>query len=416
VKGGLLLAAVLAATVALVLGCSTPEEGEIEIIFAAGNDPSGATDSLVVEYNASHPGVIVKFQPMPANTDTQHDNYVTILSARGTAIDLYSLDVIWTAEFAKAGWIAPLPDGLIDPGDFLEGPLASLTYEGVLYGVPWFTDAGVMYYRKDLLEEAGVPVPETWDEFRRACRQVALPRGMDGFVWQGARYEGLICDYLEFLWGLGGSIELDRIRTDPAAVESDIAAAIELALSFFDDGLSPESVLTYKEEDSRRLFTEGQALFHRNWPYAWSMAEGEESKVKGLVGIAPLMHADGEKSYSTIGGWNVAVSSYTEHPEEALEFLAFITSERALKLRAIEGGYLPTRNATYEDPDVLAANPHFGSFFEVFRNTRNRPSSPHYPRVSDTIQEHVHAALARETAPGDAAAAIVSELAEIADL
>jgi len=415
VKGGLLLAAFLAATVAFLPGCSTPEESGIEIVFSAGNDPSGATEALVAEYNAAHPGVTVKFQPMPANTDTQHDSYVTILSAHGTTIDLYSLDVIWTAEFAKAGWIAPLPEGFIAPEEFLEGPLASLTYEGVLYGVPWFTDAGVLYYRKDLLEEAGIPVPETWDEFRHACLEVALPRGMDGFVWQGARYEGLICDYLEFLWGLGGSIEFDRIENNPAAVEDDLAAAIELALSFFADGISAESVLTYKEEDSRRLFTEGHALFHRNWPYAWSMAEGEESKVRGLVGIAPLPHADGETGYSTIGGWNVAVSSYTEHPEEALEFLAFITNERALKLRAIEGGYLPTRNATYEDPDVLAANPHFGSFFEVFKNTRNRPRSPHYPRVSDVIQEHVHAALAREIAPDAAAAAIVSELAEIAN-
>ncbi len=117
-KGGLLLAAVLAATVAFLPGCSAPEESGIEIIFAAGNDPSGATEALVAEYNAAHPGITVKFQPMPANTDTQHDSYVTILSAHGTAIDLYSLDVIWTAEFAKAGWIAPLPEGFIAPEEW----------------------------------------------------------------------------------------------------------------------------------------------------------------------------------------------------------------------------------------------------------------------------------------------------------
>jgi multiple sugar transport system substrate-binding protein len=183
--------------------------------------------------------------------------------------------------------------------------------------------------------------------------------------------------------------------------------------SFIDDGITPEGVLTYKEEDSRRLFTEGQALFLRNWPYVWSMVEGEESKIKGAGGIAPLPRAEGQTSYSTIGGWNVALSSYSEHPEEALEFLRFITGERSLKLRAIEGGYLPTRRATYKDEDVLAANPHFASFFEVFQNTRNRPRSPHYPRMSDVIQENVHRVLTGELDPSIAAEDIVSQLAEI---
>jgi ABC-type glycerol-3-phosphate transport system substrate-binding protein len=135
--------------------------------------------------------------------------------------------------------------------------------------------------------------------------------------------------------------------------------------------------------------------------------------VAGRVGISTLPHAPGETSYSTIGGWNIALSSYSKHPEEALEFLSFITSEHALKLRAIEGGYLPTRVSTYEDPDVLSANPHYSSFFEVFRFARNRPRSPHYPRVSDIIQENVHGALSREISPEAAARAIVTGLSPI---
>jgi multiple sugar transport system substrate-binding protein len=382
-------------------------------VFAAGNDPSGATATLIEEFNGAHPGVEVKFQVMPANTDTQHDAYVTYLSAGETGIDLYSLDVIWTAEFARAGWIQPLPDGFMSTEEFLQGPIESATYEGKLYAVPWFTDAGVLYYRKDLLSDAGLPVPETWNEFTRACRTVAAPQGIDGFLWQGARYEGLVCNFLEFFWGMGGSIDPERLAADPAEVEAEIASTLELMRGFFDDGVSPLSVLTYKEEDSRRLFTEGRALFLRNWPYAWSFAQDENSKVKDLVGIAPLPHAEGATSYSTIGGWNTALSSYSKHPKEALEFLEFITSERAMKLRAIEGGYMPTLRSTYTDDDVLKANPHFESFFEVFRNTRNRPRSPHYPRASDVIQENVHAALSGETATEDAAAAMVRDLSRI---
>ncbi len=404
-----LLGAVL--TVAVLAGsCARERSDGITIVFAAGNDPSGATEALIDEYNAAHPGVTVRFQAMPANTDTQHDAYVTYLSAHESNIDLYSLDVIWTAEFARAGWIVALPEGFIDEEEFLEGPLASAKYEGKLYAVPWFTDAGVLYYRRDLLDEAGLAVPETWDDLRAACATVARPRGMDGFVWQGARYEGLVCDFLEFLWGLGGSLSQETLRSNPAEVQADIAAALRLMRSFLEEGITPESVLTYKEEDSRRVFTEGHALFLRNWPYAWSMAEGEESKAAGRVGIAPLPHAPGKVGYSTIGGWNVALSSFSTHPKEALDFLQFITSERALRARAIAGAYLPTRKATYSDPEVLAANPHFADFFQVFRNTRNRPRSPHYPMASDVIQEHVHAALARETDPESAAAAVVREL------
>jgi multiple sugar transport system substrate-binding protein len=406
-------AIMLLCTAVWLAGCSSPETGEVELVFAAGNDPSGATETLVAEYNEAHPGVTVKFQAMPANTDTQHDSYVTYLSARSSDIDLYSLDVIWTAEFARAGWIVELPGAMVPEDEFLKGPVESVTYEGGIYAVPWFTDAGVLYYRRDLLEEAGVNVPETWDEFRAACEDVASPAGLEGFVWQGARYEGLVCDFLEFLWGVGGTLDEETILQRPDEAERGIVAALNLMSGFIEDGITPDGVLTYKEEDSRRLFTEGQALFLRNWPYVWSMVEGEESKIKGAGGVAPLPHAAGQTSYSTIGGWNVALSAYSEHPDEALEFLSFITGERSLELRAIEGGYLPTRRATYADEDVLAANPYFASFFEVFQNTRNRPRSPHYPRMSDVIQENVHRVLTGELEATTAAGEIVSQLAEI---
>ena len=408
-----LLCLAAAAAAAMAVSCAQRGPSRTVITFAAGNDPSGATAALIEEYNAAHPDVEVRFQAMPANTDQQHDSYVTYLSAGEKGIDLYSLDVIWTSEFARAGWIKPLPEGFLDPAEFLSGPLGSATYRGMLYAVPWFTDAGVLYYRKDLLDAAGLAVPQTWDEFRAACRAVAAPAKMEGFVWQGARYEGLVCDFLEFLWGTGGSIEPDRLASDADAVRREVETAVRLMKGFLDEGVSPASVLTYKEEDGRRVFTEGQALFLRNWPYAWSMAEGAESKVGGRVGIAPLPHAPGCVSYSTIGGWNVALSSHSPNPEKALDFLRFITSEHALALRAIKGAYLPTRSATYRDPEVLAANPHFARFFEVFTNTRNRPQSPEYPRASDTIQENVHKALSGEMTPEAAAAAIVEGLAAV---
>jgi len=395
-------------------GCASDEDGVTRVIFAAGNDPSGATETLVREFNEAHPGIEVTFQVMPANTDTQHDAYVTYLSASDPGIDLYSMDVIWTAEFAKAGWIQPIPDDVLDRDEFLDAPLASATYDGRLYAAPWFTDAGVLYYRSDLLDQAGHDVPETWPELRDACAAIAGVAETDGFLWQGARYEGLVCNFLEALWGLGGSLDPEDLAERPDEVEDGVRRTLEHMASLIDDpSISPRSVLTYKEEDARRLFTEGRALFLRNWPYAWSFAQGEESKVRGAVGIARLPHAPGETSYSTIGGWNIGLSSYSRHPDESLEFLRFITNERSMKLRAIQGGYLPTLRTTYADEEVLEANPHYADFFEVFKNARNRPKSPNYPRVSDIIQENAHGALSGEIDHGDAAAAIVEGLAAI---
>ena len=403
----------LAAAFALS-GCGSENGDTITIVFAAGNDPSGATASLIERYNATHPGVEVRFQIMPANTDTQHDAYVTYLSAHESSIDLYSLDVIWTAEFARAGWVEPLPEAIVHPEEFLSGPIASVTYEGKIYAVPWFTDAGVLYYREDLLEDAGLSVPQTWDAFVAACEAVVTSSDMDGFVWQGARYEGLVCNFLEYLWGVGGSLDPDHLLAEPELAASEITETLNLMSGLIaNDAVTPRSVLTYKEEDARRLFTEGRSLFLRNWPYAWGMAEEEGSKVIGKTGIAPLPHAKNRTSYSTIGGWNIALSSFSEHRQEALEFLSFITSEEALRLRAIEGSYMPTRLVTYEDPAVLEANPHFADFFEVFKNTRNRPRSPHYPRISDVIQENVHRALSGEITSKAAAEKIVTELADI---
>lgn len=400
-------------SICFLVGCSTEDDGVTRMVFAAGQDPSGATATLIEEYNASHSDVEVTFQVMPANTDTQHDAYVTYLSAQESSIDLYSLDVIWTAEFARAGWIRPIPDGLIDEQEFLSGPLESVMYEGTIYAVPWFTDAGLLYYRRDLLEEAGLPVPETWSEFTGACTSVAGPAGIEGFIWQGAKYEGLVCNFLEILWGRGGDISAQTLRDSPERAVRDVESTIDFIDELIKAGISPASVLTYKEEESRRLFTEGQVLFLRNWPYVWSIAEDEESSVKGAIGVAPLPHLEGETGYSTIGGWNIAVSAYSQHPEEAFEFLAFITGERSLNLRAIEGGYLPTRKSSYGDPDVLAANPHYSGFFDVFQNTRNRPRTPHYPIASDIIQENVHRALTGEFDSHAAAESIVTEMAAI---
>lgn len=409
-----LVAFVAALLVVAMCGCASEEGGVTRVVFAAGNDPSGATATLVEEFNAAHPGIEVTFQVMPANTDTQHDAYVTYLSASDPGIDLYSMDVIWTAEFARAGWIQEIPDGLLNEDDFLDGPLASATYEERLYAAPWFTDAGVLYYRSDLLENAGLEVPETWPEFREACRTLAGRAGMDGFLWQGARYEGLVCNFLEALWGQGGTLDPEDLAERPGDVRAGVKRTLDhMAALIEDDAISPRSVLTYKEEDGRRLFTEGRAVFLRNWPYAWSFAQGEESKVRGSVGIAKLPHAPGATSYSTIGGWNIGLSSFSRHPDEALEFLKFITGERAMKLRAIEGGYLPTLRATYRDEDVLEANPHYADFFSVFKDARNRPKSAHYPRVSDIIQENVHGALSGEIDHDDAAAAIVDGLVSI---
>ncbi len=273
--------------------------------------------------------------------------------------------------------------------------------------MPWYTDAGVLFYRADLLEKYGAPVPTTWTGLAdTAARIVEAERaaGDDrllGFVFQGRAYEGLTCNALEWIASSGGGTIVDadgEVTVDnPAA-----AAALDLAASWVGT-IAPEGVLTYTEEEARGVFQSGNAVFMRNWPYAWALAQSEDSPVRGAVGVAPLPSGPGGTPTGTLGGYNLAVSRYSKAPEAAADLVMFLTSADEQKRRAIAGAYNPTIPALYKDPEVLAAVPFLADLYPTIANAVARPSTvtgDKYNRVSAAFWGAVHGCCRARRPPG----------------
>ncbi|MDI5934559.1 ABC transporter substrate-binding protein [Halomonas kalidii] len=353
--------------------------------------------------------------------------YQQILSANSSDIDVLQIDVVWPGLLANH--LLDLNETL--GGDAAEGHFPAIiennTVDGRLVAMPWFTDAGVLYYRKDLLEEYGHEPPETWQELTEIAREIQAAEreagndGMWGYVFQGRAYEGLTCNALEWVASHGGGTIVDG-EGNLTINNEQAAAALDLAATWIGD-ITPEGALNYTEEEARGLFQSGNAVFMRNWPYAWSLAQSEESEVRDRVGVIKLPHgpesasaaaSGGEiQSAATLGGWNLAVSKYSENRELAAELVAFLTGEAEQKRRAIEGSYNPTLERLYEDEEVLAAVPFFGTLYDTFANAVARPSAvtgESYGRVSNAFFDTTHGVLSGDTPAADALAQLEGQL------
>ncbi|MBI4055679.1 MAG: ABC transporter substrate-binding protein [Elusimicrobia bacterium] len=370
--------------------------------------------SLIARFEKGHPGIRVRVETLPWQTDRQHQIYSDHLRAQGVAFDVMSLDVIWIAEFAQAGWLRDL-DNLLsqeEKKNFLPVAIRACTYRDRLYAVPWFTDAGVLYYRKDLLEKYGTPVPETWEELVRTAAKILKKEEnphLQGFLWQGKRYEGLVCNALEYVWSMD-----NRLQDEQGRWSLDGSRAVR-SLQFMADlirkaKVSPELVAAADEEMARQIFQNGGAVFMRNWPYAIFPLESEDSSVRGKVGIASLPRFSRGESVSTLGGWNLGVNRFSRHPKEAFQFIRYMTSP-SVQREMLEGtGSLPTRFRLYREPKMLRRYPHLARMEEILARARPRPVTSRYPEVSETLQQEISAVLADLKSPKEAVVEIERKL------
>jgi multiple sugar transport system substrate-binding protein len=348
-------------------------------------------------FNKVYPDIEVQLLPMPNSSTSRHDLYVTYLGAMTPDPDILMIDVVWPAEFAP--FVEDLTNDYDYFGlkDFLPGTVKSATVQGKIVAVPWFTDAGLLYYRKDLLEKYGYDVPQTWEELKKVASDIASKEKINGMLFQLAQYEGLVCDVAEFVHSYGADF-LDAngkvIISDPDN-HARLVKALTTLKSFVDDGVAPKGVLTYMEEETRRPFQNGESVFLRNWPYVWSLAnDPKQSKIAGKIGVAPLPMGDieGGRHSATLGGWMLAINKYSSAAEKdaAKKFVKFLTSYDQQLYKAINAGQNPTRKAVYSDPKLKEAAPFMVELYNVFINAEPRPITPLYTEVSDAIQRHVH--------------------------
>lgn len=386
-------------------------EDRINFLMWKPNQPA-LWDRLIGDFERET-GIQVDREIGPHSSTASHALVTQKLKNRDPGLDVFMMDVVWPQEFASAGWAEPLdrffPKSERD--DFFAGALAACTVRGGIYGVPFWTSGGLLYYRKDFLEKYGFRVPETWEEL--VARAEIVVRGekaahpaLKGYSGQFKQYEGLICNMQEFVLSNGGRF-FDEGTARSTLDNSRTLDPIRFVRERIIGNVASRGVLTYEEPESLHVFIQGNAVFHRNWPYAWEILNNpEKSRVAGKVDIAVLPHFADGVSVSTLGGWQFAISPFSHRKHLAWKFVQFMTSPKVQKLFAMEASQAPARRSVYSDPEVLRKNPHFSKLLKVFETTQPRPAIPLYPLYSDILQRFYHRALSYPDSPLEEAARV----------
>ncbi len=400
-------------------GAATAASHAATITISCGSNAADVEycGKFAEDWGKAH-GHTVKMYTPPASTT---DNLALLrqqFAAKSSDIDVLMIDVVWPGV---------IKDHLVDLKKYSKGSeskhfpaiVSNNTVDGKLLGMPFFTDAGLLFYRKDLLDKYGAKPPETWDALAAAAKKVtdgeraAGNADFQGFVFQAKAYEGLTCDALEWVASFGGGQIVDKsgkitINNANAAKALDTAA-------IWIGTIAPGGVLNYGEEDARGVFQNGKALFMRNWPYAWSLAQAPDSPIKGKVGVAPLPAGAGGKA-ATLGGWQLAVSKYSKNIDASADLVMYMTSADIQKKRAIGGSYNPTIMDLYKDKEVVAANPFMGQLLDVFTGAVARPATVtglKYPEVSRAFWDAAHDVLEKKTNGADAVKRLEGKLKQI---
>jgi multiple sugar transport system substrate-binding protein len=368
--------------------------------------------SQLARFMTAHPDIRVVQRPTPDAADQRHQLYVQWLNAGASQPDILQLDAIWTPEFAAAGWILDLDRFHPATADFFPATIVENQWKGRLFALPWFVDVGMLYWRTDLMAAA----PTTFAELERIATRAKADRGLRyGLVWQGARYEGLVTVFTEYLGAYGGSIlEGGRVMvSSPAAVRALTAMRDQI----YRDGIVPSSVLTWHEEESRFAFQNGETVFMRNWPYAYAlMLDSAASRVAGHYGIAPMPGAPGGKPTAALGGAQLAINANSDHPEAAWAVIDFLTQPEQMIERAKVVGQFPTRAALYGEPALARALAvPTAQARLVIEHAVPRPVTPVYTQLSDILQIDLHRALTRQMEPAAALAHAAREMQALLD-
>ena len=358
------------------------------------------------------PDIRVVQRPTPDAADQRHQLYVQWLNAGASDPDIVQLDAIWTPEFAAAGWILDLGRFRPATDSFFPATIAANRWRGRLYAMPWFVDVGMLYWRTDLMRAP----PATFAELERsAARAMAAHDLRYGLVWQGARYEGLVTVFSEYLGGFGGRI-LDGGRVTVSS-PAGLRALTTMREEIYRHGIVPPSALTWHEEESRFAFQNGETAFMRNWPYAYAlMQDSAESRVAGRYAVTTMPAGPGGRPTAALGGAQLAINARSDHPEAAWSVVEYLTRPEQMLERARGVGQFPTRPALYDDPALaraLAIPP--AQARAIIEHAEPRPVTPVYTQLSEILQIDLHRALTRQQAPAAALAHAAREMQALLD-
>lgn len=377
---------ILVLIITLFLSCTSQVKysGKPVTITIAGG-ATGAELDLTIEaaqlFMREYPNITVRVLQNRELARNRSAVYTQHLNNKDSQLDVLQIDTLWPGlhkdhflDLNQFEWLKT------DTKKHFPETIRNNTVDGKLLAIPWFIDAGMLYYRMDLLQKYNLSIPHTWQDLEKAAKIIQAGERKNGnknfwgYVWQGKAYEGLTCDALEWVASNGGGQIVSKNKkitiNNPKAIE-----AVKMAANWIGT-ISPENMTNMAEEDVRKIWQNGNAAFMRNWPYAYSLGNTRNSPIKGKFHITTLPQGrSGSKKASTIGGWQLAVSKYSKHPEAAALLVYFLTSEKIQKIRAIKGFYNPTIMALYNDNEILARSPIFRPQYQVYMNSVSRPST-----------------------------------------
>ncbi len=377
---------------------NNPPKGTIH--YCQGKDTNGSAHQLVAEFNKKYgsQGYKVTLTEFPASADQQRQQFIQRQQAKSNDCDVFSSDVIWTAEFASQHWLYDMTPYINQArSKYIAAPLQTVHYGGKYWGVPESSDAAFLFYRPSITPNP----PSTWQQ----VYQDAAQHG--GIVYQGAAYEGLTCDFLELAFAAGGQV----LSPDGKKSAFNSPANVK-ALTLMVDGIkgnsAPKAVTTYMEPETDQAWDTGKYAFMRNWTYAY--AADNTGKMKGQYKVAPLPTFEGAGKAGILGGHNSVISVYTKNPGLALKFADFYASEAWQKTQLLKYSQAAIIPGVYSEPDVTKAVPYAAELLQALSQAKARPVSPVYPQISEAIYTNVNDALAGRKSPQAAIQAADSQI------
>ncbi|MEM9805449.1 MAG: ABC transporter substrate-binding protein [Cyanobacteria bacterium P01_D01_bin.56] len=367
----------------LLWGLTWPQPLATELSFVVPQDEIRPWQTVVAEFEKSHPDIrinLVTDLDTGYTTDQRKAIYTADFQADEAQYDLVYMDIVWPLQFADSLQdLTPyIERDKMALSGFLASEVAAGQLDGRLYRIPMRADVGVLYYRQDLLNQQDLPVTVA------ELLQVVGELETTGYLWQGSRYEGLVANFVEILAGLGGTW-IDPV-TGKATLDAPLTLkAASLLKQLIEQGISPDEVITYTEQDTLQRFLDGQAVFLRGWPYFWEQIQ--QSDVADKVEIAPPFSFSNNPGLGCRGGWGFGIPNNSAYPEEAWEAIQYFTSEDAQRQFVLESGYLPSRPGLFQDPDIVAKYPQMPQMLEYLeQGSTFRPFIPEYGAASEILQ------------------------------
>ena len=362
--------------------------------------PHGQQD-LIAQFNKTHPGIRARYVSAPAGeANIYHDKLVTVLSAHDGSIDVFDSDVIWQAQWAPAGWAVPL-DKVFPPSaqkNYAPGMIWADTIGSHIYGIPWLLDTGHLFYRKDILDREGLKPATTWQELHD--QGVMLRKKYPKMVPFVACYQAgqqLICNFMEYSWSAGGDF-LDP-KTGKVVLDSSAnLQALEMMISLIKDKVVQPGIVSMELDTGRQIFTGGNAIYHRNWNYAYAGSQANP-KLVGKVGVLTTPHFPGHTSATCAGGWQYVVNAYSKHLAEAIELATFMGSPKMQVFKTLHGGWSPAYMPANHDPQVVKKYPSFPILAEQAKTERSRPKTPFWTAMSTAAEQELTNALIGKKSP-----------------